>query len=195
MKSLLLAFVVLFLTSSTFAIPARVLIIRHGEKPADASNEDLSPKGFQRARLLPTLFARQPELLTFGKPVAIFAFSNSGGHSARGIETATPLAQSLHLPINSQYTPDQTAAVSQYILQDPAYNGKMVMMVWRHSDIQNLSIAFGVSNAPAWDPNVFDRIWQIDFDPSGQVVSFKSLPQNLLPGDSTNYAELKVQSR
>ncbi len=194
MKSVLLAFVVLFLTSPTFAIPARVLIIRHGEKPADSSNKDLSPKGFQRARLLPTLFARQPELLTFGKPVALFAFSNSDGHSARGVETATPLAKSLQLALNSQYAPDQTAAVSQVILQDPAYNGKMVMMVWRHSDIQSLSMAFGVSNAPAWNPNVFDRIWQIDFDPSGHVVSFKSLPQNLLPGDSTNFAELKVQS-
>ncbi len=182
----LLVFGMMLWVSSSFAFPARVLIIRHGEKPADSSNSDLSPRGYQRARLLPTLFAKQPQLLNFGKPVALFAFNNSGGHSNRGIETATPLATSLGLQLNSSFSPDQTSQVSQLILNTPAFNGKMVMMVWRHSDIQNLAEAFGVQNAPAWDSAVFDRIWQIDFDPQGHVVSFKSLPQNLLPGDSPN---------
>lgn len=192
MRSIFLAAVVLLLAAPTFAVPARILIIRHGEKPADSSNPNLSPQGYQRAQILPTLFSKQPQLLTYGKPVALFAFNNSDGHSNRGVETATPLAGSLGLQLNTSYSPTQTSEIARLILGTPAFTAKMVMIVWRHSDIQNLAMALGVSNAPAWSASVFDRIWEIDLDPQGHVVSFKNLPQNLLPGDSANFYDVTI---
>jgi broad specificity phosphatase PhoE len=179
---ILFAFGVFLFSLHSFAAPSRILIIRHGEKPALSG--DLSARGYARARALVNLFTRQPQLLTYGKPVAIFAFGNFDGHSARGIETASPLAESLGLTVDSSFLPDQTSQIAQHIFETVSDNQKMVMIVWRHTDIQSLATALGVQNAPAWDGGSFDRIWQIDYDSQGHVSSFKNIPESLLPGDS-----------
>ncbi len=184
MKLLASLFLTLLFAPQVFAYPSRVLIIRHGEKPADKNNVHLSPRGVQRAQALTQLFLKKPQLLLFGKPVAIFAFNNFGDGSERGVETATPLAKSLGLKLNTNFGPDQTREIANIILGNPAFNNKMVFLVWRHSNLQDLAVAFGAQNAPAWDSIVFDRIWQIDFTPQGQVSSFKDIPEQLLPGDS-----------
>ncbi len=177
-------FVSFILASQVFAAPARILIIRHGEKPANTSDGNLSPRGYQRAQALTSLFSRQPQLLAFGRPVSMFAFNNFGDGSNRGIETATPLANTLGIPVNSSFRPSETSDIAKFIFETAAFNHKMVMIVWRHSDMQALATALGIQNAPAWQSNVFDRIWEIDYTPLGQVSSFKDLPENLLPGDS-----------
>ena len=183
-SKLMMTIATVLFTSQVFAAPARILIIRHGEKPVDKTDIHLSPRGFQRAQALTGLFTQQPQLLTYGRPAAIFAFNNFGDGSERGIETSTPLATTLGLPLNTNFRPDETQQIASFIFQTATLTGKMVMIVWRHSNIQDLATALRVQNAPAWDKNVFDRIWEINYSPQGQVVSFKDLPQHLLPGDS-----------
>ena len=179
-----LALFALIICSQAFAGPARILIIRHGEKTGDRNDIHLSVRGFQRARALSQLFVRQPQLLTYGKPVALIAFNNQFDGSVRGIETATPLSKVLGLNLITSFSPDHTADVSQFIYGNSAFNQKMVMLVWRHSNIQDLAIQLGLRNAPGWDKDTFDRIWQIDYNPQGGVSSFKDIPQHMLPGDS-----------
>ena len=41
----LIALSLTLLGSSAFAIPARILIVRHAEKPMDSNDPNLSPKG------------------------------------------------------------------------------------------------------------------------------------------------------
>jgi hypothetical protein len=69
--------------------PATILLIRHAEKLTDG-RIDLSPIGFERARLLPKVFASgaRPDLPT---PQVLFATRESP-HSNRPIQTVTPLA-------------------------------------------------------------------------------------------------------
>src|SRR5271163_2239302 len=80
--------------------PATILLIRHAEKLTDG-RIDLSPTGFERARLLPKVFGLgvRPDLPT---PQVLFA-THISAHSNRPVQTVTPLAEALHLPIDDSF--------------------------------------------------------------------------------------------
>jgi broad specificity phosphatase PhoE len=198
---------------STNTGPNQVLIIRHGEKVGDPKKDDdggrhLSIQGSARAAALPTLFvSAQPQLScglrhklaefhghyheipTRGKaprfptPNFIFATERTK-HSKRPIETATPLATALNLPINDGYgeSPAEIKKMTNAILKELAFAGKIVLICWHHGTIPDVAKALGVLKPPKWDGKVFDRVWQITF-PQGKAV-LKDLPQMLLYGDS-----------
>ena len=69
------SWIVLFILSvpMSWATPAQVLLIRHGEKLTTGA--DLSPDGQKRAKLLVEYFKTNPDVTKFGKPVAIYAAS------------------------------------------------------------------------------------------------------------------------
>jgi hypothetical protein len=195
--------------------PSQVLIIRHGEKVGDPKKDDdggrhLSIPGSARAAALPSLFAPAlPQLSCklshvagefvgsyrqiplkgkvsrFSVPNFIFATQRSR-HSTRPIETVTPLAMGLSLPINDGYE-DNDAEIKEMtnaILNDFAFAGKIVLICWHHGKIPDVAKALGVSKPPKWNGKVFDRVWQITY-PKGQA-SLNDLPQMLLFGDATS---------
>jgi hypothetical protein len=165
--------------------PAVVFIMRHAEKPVgEDKSGDLTPTGFKRAALIPTLFVMQPGASTparFPKPDAIFA-TDAAKHSNRPIETITPLAQTLHMKINHDFADVETGPLAKKILGGQ-YAGKVVVVCWHHGEIPHLAQALGVTGAPKkWDPDVFDRIWEVRWvDGKAQL---QILPEHLLPGDS-----------
>jgi hypothetical protein len=70
--------------------PATILLIRRAEKLTDG-RLDLSPTGFERARLLPTVFSpagTRPDLPT---PQVLFA-THTSEHTNRPVQTVSPLA-------------------------------------------------------------------------------------------------------
>ena len=191
--------------------PVQILIIRHGEKVGDPKkNNDggrhLSVQGSARAAALPSLFGpAQPQLSCkfdhkaaefigsyrqiplkgkasrFSTPNYIFATQISK-HSKRPIETVTPLAMAMNLPINDGFT-DNDADIQKMtnaILND--YPGSVILICWHHCKIADIARALGVSRPPKSDGKVFDRVWQITF-PKGKA-SLKDMPQMLLFGDS-----------
>src|SRR5690348_6181400 len=79
--------------------PQQVLIRRHAEKTGDKADVRLSERGQERARVLYQLFvASNDRPDPFPTPDFIFAASNSRD-SQRPLETVTPLAQRLKLPV------------------------------------------------------------------------------------------------
>ncbi len=172
----------LVISSFAQATPSQILMIRHAEKPA--TGNDLDKAGRARAEALVGFFETDPRMLQYGTPVAIYAMApkkNDG--SMRPIETVTPLANSLGLVLIEKYTRQEYAAAAQEILNKPEYEGKMVLICWEHDVIPDFADALGVSNAPAWPDQAFDRVWKIDYE-NNQVSSFQDLPQHLMPGDS-----------
>lgn len=77
-------------------MPSKIVqILRHGEKPTDSGNRNLSPRRNERAQAL----AENHERL-FGRLDLLFAAADSVG-SVRSRETVTPLAEALHFPIDA----------------------------------------------------------------------------------------------
>ena len=165
------------------AMPAQVVIVRHGEKISDADS-DLSPRGEQRAEALVQFTLTNPEISKFGPPVAVFAARPKVDHSQRAVETARPLAAQLGLTVNVDYSKTQTSEIADFVMSNPAFEGRTVFIAWIHGQIPDLATAFGVAEAPKWPGSVFDRAWVIRFD-SG-AATLNDLPQHLLPGDSAN---------
>lgn len=170
---------------NSFASPAEIIIIRHGEKPA--SGNDLSPQGEERAEALPKFFETNPTATRFGLPVAIYAMGqkpNDPDDSIRAIETVTPLAYDLHLKIHDQYSKEQIQPMLEEVVNTPAYNGRTVVICWEHSMIPLMAQALGVQNPPQWPDSVFDRAWIFTVN-GNKLAGFQNIPEDVLPGDST----------
>ena len=163
--------------------PAAVYVIRHAEKPAPEENSpDLTATGFKRAEALPSLFVQMPgsPAPRLPKPDAIFATARSKS-SNRPVETVTPLAQFLKLPLHHDFDEHATGPLAAELLSGK-YAGKVVLVCWHHGQIPALAAALGVTDAPpAWDAQVFNQIWKLTYS-AGQA-KLAILSENLLPGD------------
>ncbi|MGA2657674.1 MAG: hypothetical protein ABSH34_09160 [Verrucomicrobiota bacterium] len=175
-----------FLIAETgLARPARVILLRHAEKPADESDGYLSERGKARARALAAFLTMEAVLGTNGQPAALFApKATRGGHTFRPRQTLEPLGEHLRLSVQTPYGPSDYAALAKRVLSDPGLDGKAVVVCWIHDYLPALAKALGVEPKPArWKASVYDRLWIVTYEGHNAVLS--DLPQNLLPGDST----------
>jgi hypothetical protein len=147
------------------AQPAQIIVIRHGEDPADPGDPHLSPAGAQRAQRLVSFIRTDPTMSRFGPPVAIFASKpTKHGNGQRATETVTPLATALRLPVETPFRTNDYNALAKSILADPAYNGKTVLVAWTHEDIPGLVKALGIKpKPPKWKGSVYDQVYVISF--------------------------------
>jgi broad specificity phosphatase PhoE len=163
--------------------PATILLIRHAEKLTDG-RIDLSPVGFERAKVIPLLFsgdgrASYPHNLP--RPDFLFA-THLSAKSNRPVETITPLSEALKLPISHEIADKDFAALALELLSGK-YAGKVVLVAWHHGSIPGLARALGA--VPPYDPwpeTQFDRVWRIDYKDG--KAGLTDLPQGLLAGDS-----------
>lgn len=140
--------------------PARIILIRHGEKPADPHNPHLSPAGVRRAQDLVTFVTRDPAITGPGVPVAIFATQTTRDDDGqRTQETVAPLARALHLQVQTPYHGSEFARLARAILSDRAVAGKTILICWNHEEIPQLAAALGVQPEPRkWKDGNFDQV-------------------------------------
>lgn len=185
MKALIALLLASFLAPALAeATPARVLIVRHAEKPSDDENH-LSAKGRARAQGLADLFTDPANERRLGKIDVIFAAAPKHEDSSiRPYQTVAPLARRLHLEVNQEYTKDYTRELANDLLSNPAYDGKVVLISWVHKEICALAEELGAGEVPKkWDGDTYDRIWKINFV-RGEATDLIDLPQKILPEDS-----------
>lgn len=120
--------------------PGPIIIIRHGEKPADANDHTLSPKGQQRAHALPPLFTNPRADLH--RPTWVFA-SKGDTTSMRMVQTAQPTVDALHVPLDTRYDVENAVNLTAKLLVDKAKAGETVLAVIEHSAIPALLKAVG----------------------------------------------------
>ena len=122
--------------------PQTILIIRHGEKPADeAASDGLTAKGDERARELFRLFeksASRPE--PFPTPDFIFA-ARATKNSRRSKLTVAPLSEKLMLPVDDGFGKDDADRLAKELLATPKYAGKTILICWQHGGIPQLAKA------------------------------------------------------
>lgn len=176
---------ILFSTHLAFAVPAQVLIIRHGEK-IDDMHTHLSAHGKERARKLVDLFLKNPEFNQFGPPVAIYAAApKSDDSSTRPQETVAPLAKALNQKVILRYNKKEFGELSDAIYNNPKYDGKTVVICWVRQTMPDLASAFYATHVPdAWPSESFDRVWKIKFKDGANAGRVHDLPQGLFPSDS-----------
>jgi hypothetical protein len=184
MKYLALPFVLFLISQTAFALPAQVLIIRHGEKPKKGN--ELNSAGRKRAVKLAPFFETNPAVNQYGQIAAIYAMApKDATGTLRPIETVTPTAQALGLTLNTSFQKDEITALAQSILSNPLYNGRTVLICWEHDVIPTITAALGLETSPkSWDGDkVFDRMWILTYATDGSV-RFQDVGEHVLSGDS-----------
>lgn len=189
------------------ACPKTIFITRHAEKTKNKQNltfeswhlkstKPLSERGWQRAYGLAPHFTMDKELTKHGSIKALFAPQpNDCYNSVRPIQTLTPLADKLHLTINTEFSlcSDDMEKMAKTIMTDPQYHDQVIWIAYEHRHIPFLTQLFQkyscnpnmITTPHAWNNKVFDRIWLLEFDPkSNTLQNFKNLPQRLLIHDS-----------
>ncbi|AHH95835.1 hypothetical protein GCM10010174_24470 [Kutzneria viridogrisea] len=172
-----------------------VMLIRHGEKPADSGapygidadgNTDdasLTTRGWSRAGALAALFAPAGTPIKSGlrTPTAIYATTSTSKKHHRMLETVTPLADKLGLTVNTSHAKGDTSEVAA----DVAKRTGTTLVCWEHTEIPEIAAALGkVSPTPpsTWPDERFDVVWV--FTRNGSGWTFSQVPQQLLSGDS-----------
>ncbi len=186
-----LATLVAFLGSlHAHAMPAQIVIIRHGEKTGD-TDVNLNQQGCERAYALPRFFETDPVVTQYGPPAAIFAAAGQDKKHREGAiragETITPTALKLGLPIQETYTVDDAQALARSVMNDPRYNGKTLVISWVHENIPDLAQALGAQlpkKLEHWPGDVFDEAWVLRFSPSQKTPSLQIEPERVLPTDN-----------
>lgn len=172
-----------------FAAPVdlRVLLIRHAEKPVPgeaegvdehghASEESLTPRGWQRAGALVGLFGPGGGFV----PDIVYATGvGPGSTSLRSVQTATPVAQARGVPLVTRYLKDELDALCADVLGRRG----CVLVVWEHKRMAELArrLTGGAAALPPWPRDCFDRMWILEREAGGWT--HRVLPQRLLPGD------------
>ncbi|WP_052752912.1 hypothetical protein [Kordia zhangzhouensis] len=166
--------------------PKEILLIRHAEKPADSSNENLSIKGYERAAALAYYL---PD--TFGSIDHIFAAGvGHKSHSKRPIETVTPLVERLQKKIHDSFLKYQYQDMISHIFENDTYTDSVILIAWQHTDIEAIATAFGAQNVPSakWPEDCFDLVWQLSYT-GNATYSLTQTPQLLMYGDTNTKIE------
>jgi hypothetical protein len=139
----------------------RVVIIRHGEKPAQGDN--LSCAGLNRALALPTVLNQllpTPPNYTY---VPLIGTNGQKTSTARMFQTITPYAVQHNLTINSDYTVANTPGIAKELRRKRG----TVLLVWEHESIPKIVKKLGIKESLEWPDADFDSIWTISFSGGG----------------------------
>jgi len=161
--------------------PKEILILRHAEKPADTSNENLATKGYERATALAYYLPA-----TYGTIDHIFATGiGPESNSKRPLETITPLAERLNKKVQDTFLKHQYTEMVSHILEDDTYTNTVIAIAWQHTDIESIANAFGAQKVPTtkWPEDCFNLVWKLTYD-GNKGYNLEQIPQLLLYGDS-----------
>ena len=177
----------------------KIMLIRHGEKPAppdsphgishegERDKECLTVRGWQRAGALAGFFAPPNGCLqipNIAKPHFLFASKPlKRGGSQRALQTLTPLADKLGMKVNIKYPKDRI----EEMLEEVFSSEGVVLISWQHDFIPRIAnhiLGNSTVVAQKWPEGRFDVVWVFDRDPKSDTYQFKEVPQCLLSGDS-----------
>lgn len=175
------------------------MFIRHGEKPADGGpphgvnhhgehdEHSLSVRGWTRAGALASLFASAPtpSHAHLVVPERVVATKTTGSYkSRREVDTATPLALRLGLPVDVDYSHSEGDRLRASILDDH----RPTLVVWHHGSMSDLVSSFPITNGDdvpeRWPDDRFDLIWVLVRNASDAHYTFDVVAQELLDGDA-----------
>lgn len=183
----------LLIVLTSFSVLAQpestVLIIRHGEKPAEGLGQ-LNCQGLNRALALPAVI-----LSRYGKPQAVYVPNPAVMKTDRGVPyayvrplaTIEPLAIRVGLPIQVAGGMTEIEPLADRILSGPS---GIHLVAWEHHWAESLAKHFmsrlggDPDLVPRWEEADFDSIYVVRWrqDSAGKAVVSFSLEQQGLNG-------------
>ena len=175
----------MLVASCVHAQPAQVILLRHGEEPADKANVHLSLRGEARAQALASLLGMNSPYTTNAPVAAVYASRvTKNGRGFRSGETMAPLGKALGLPVSTPCEGDEYRHLVRAILHNKDYVGKTVIVCWTHEYLPDLAQALGVTpKPPPWRDKVYDRLWIVRLKQEGPA-ELQDAPQRLLKNDA-----------
>lgn len=157
------------------AVPAEVLLLRHGHKDIQRHDSNLSPQGLARmldlARALPACFGPPTRII-------VYPFDRPSGRNARSYQSAVPLAVARGLRIEiAETAPEQSEPLGRSLLEDPAANGDRVVMIWEHRHLPDLARGLGWPTMPAIADQDFDRLERLIYTDGSPTPAVQSISQ------------------
>lgn len=214
LRGTVLAIAATLCASSASAAPSKIIILRHGEK---ASSTALCGVGVSRS------LALVQEYLGKGAKKSVFKPSETPAAflaiTLHALELASPSAASWNMPVVTYSVvplpgADETAELNARtvqaandVLNNPAWNGQVVVMVWEHKHIANKKLAksgnvtlrqllnldslSGKNHVhKTWEGSNYDYVWIVEY-PAGSTTpstftetrqefsgTYKSVPSN-----------------
>jgi hypothetical protein len=176
----------LFLRANAEDNPATgtVYVIRHGEKQKDGC---LSPIGHERANALIDMFNGKPSDWpvdfddTLQIPKALFAHRYVTA-CERTNQTLTPIAEALHLVVNTEHGGDKDRSpgvgggnegAAEAIKQALVDGHNPVLVAWESLNMPYLIHALGTFEFPIYPQGKFDKLYIVEFT-DGVVTRFES---------------------
>jgi hypothetical protein len=163
-----------------------IVMIRHAEKPDSDSDPNLAVAGQERAQAYTVYFQNYPINGATLKFDFLFACTDSS-KSDRPVETITPLANAINLPINQNYADKDFKELADEIRHNPQYDQKNILICWHHGEILDLAkhLLHGTvlpvsSNWPKhkWPGAVFGWVLQLCYDSSGNIAPSQTICLN-----------------
>ncbi|KAL6904988.1 hypothetical protein GGI43DRAFT_398627 [Trichoderma evansii] len=165
------------LAGAALASAQTVYFIRHGEKPSNDSDPNLSAQGLQRAQCLRTVFGASSQYdigyiiaekpkgkcrsvqhhWLFCEMALKLTQSNSDDSRLRPLDTVTPLAQDLGLTVDTSCGKTKSDCVADLVNN---YTGAgNILICWEHGELTNIADAIGINPAPTYPDGSFNLIW------------------------------------
>jgi hypothetical protein len=167
MMKLVLLMTLLGATAAAEAQPARVILIRHAEKPKDDNDPRLSAEGKARAQHLVEWVASNPIWGT-NPPTALYvARPTPKGRGIRCRDTLEPLARHLQLELKMPYVNEDYLRLADDLMHDPKLQKQTVLVCWTHEELPEFAQALGVKpKPPKWKDKDFDGVYVVTLSTS-----------------------------
>lgn len=136
-------------------VPAKIFLIRHGEKVSDDSI-GLSKAGKQRAQCIADLFSQNDKKVD----AIITQDFKSDGSRIRPYETVKPLADRLGLTIDHHCDRDDDDCAADTVSDAADDGAKTILICWEHDALSDIADQLGIDDLEYPDDR-FDIVFQM----------------------------------
>lgn len=153
----------------------KLIFVRHGEKPVNVDNGQLTCAGQNRALALPHVLLVKygfPQYAFAGATVANKDTSGNSYYYLRALATIEPTAIEAGITVDLQFSNDDIKDL-QTELAKSQYANALIFLAWEHNDLDKLVASIVKVNGgnpdvvPPWDDSDFDSIFVVTLTKSG----------------------------
>ena len=146
-----------------------LVFVRHGEKPADVDNGQLTCQGFNRSIALATVLLSRfgmPNYLFAAEPVEKQDDNGNNYYYLRALATIEPTAVAAGQTVNLKYDKSDIDGMENELMKS-TYQSSLVFVAWEHTEMDELVANIVHDNGgdssvvPAWPDDDYDSIFVV----------------------------------